>query len=133
MQQAKRSDAALPEALAPLLGDRLMTSEAARRHYAASEGHHGEHVPDLVARPETVEEVQQIVRAAAEHGVPVVPYGAGTSLEGNAAAVAEATPCCPAPVSATMRFFPIRLTSSACPNALLILCAPVCARSSLFR
>ena len=88
MQQAKRSDAGLAEALAPLLGERLMTSEAARRHYAASEGHHGEHLPDLVARPETVAEVQQVVRAAAAHGVPVVPYGAGTSLEGNAAAVA---------------------------------------------
>ena len=55
------------------------------------------------------------------------------SSPSNAAAVADATPCCPAPVSATTRFFPIRLTSKACPNALLILCAPVCARSSRFK
>ena len=71
----------------PLLGERLLTSESARSHYARSEGHHGEHLPDLVARPTSVEEVQHIVRAAAEHRVPIVPYGAGTSLEGNAAAV----------------------------------------------
>ena len=44
-----------------------------------------------------------------------------------------ATPCWPAPVSAMMRVLPIRLASSACPSALLILCAPVCIRSSRFR
>mmetsp|Transcript_13628 Transcript_13628/g.32994 ORF Transcript_13628/g.32994 Transcript_13628/m.32994 type:complete len:248 (-) Transcript_13628:604-1347(-) len=45
--------------------------------------------------------------------------------------VAVATPCCPAPVSAMMRGFPIFFARMACPIALLILCAPVCARSSL--
>jgi hypothetical protein len=50
----------------------------------------------------------------------------------RAQAAAVATPCWPAPVSATMRFTPRRLASSACPSALLILCAPVCARSSRF-
>src|ERR1700722_15985604 len=49
-----------------------------------------------------------------------------------AAAAALATPCCPAPVSAMMRLAPSRLASSVWPTALLILCAPVCARSSRF-
>jgi D-lactate dehydrogenase (cytochrome) len=75
-------------AFADRFGARLLTSPAALAQYAGSEGHHGEHLPDLVARPEIVEEVQEFVRAAAEHRVPVVPWGAGTSLEGNAAAVA---------------------------------------------
>ena len=43
----------------------------------------------------------------------------------SAAAVALATPCWPAPVSATMRFLPIRFASSAWPMTLLILCDPV--------
>src|SRR2546421_210427 len=47
--------------------------------------------------------------------------------------VAVATPCCPAPVSAMMRRFPMLRASNAWPSALLILCAPVCARSSRFR
>ncbi len=47
--------------------------------------------------------------------------------------VAVATPCCPAPVSAMIRFFPMRRASNACPRQLLILCAPVCSRSSRFR
>ena len=48
----------------------------------------------------------------------------------RAQAAALATPCCPAPVSAITRRAPSRRASSACPSALLILCAPVCARSS---
>ena len=51
----------------------------------------------------------------------------------SAAAVADATPCWPAPVSAIMRDLPIRLVRSACPTTLLSLCEPVCARSSRLR
>ena len=47
--------------------------------------------------------------------------------------VAAATPCWPAPVSAMMRCLPMRYASRPWPSALLILCAPVCARSSRFR
>ena len=47
--------------------------------------------------------------------------------------VAAATPCCPAPVSATMRRLPRRPASTAWPSALLSLCAPVCRRSSRFK
>ncbi len=57
------------------------------------------------------------------------------TVQGNpsrAQAAAVATPCWPAPVSATMRFAPSFCASRPCPSALLILCAPVCARSSRF-
>src|SRR5688572_19592417 len=54
-------------------------------------------------------------------------------MPSSAHAVAVATPCCPAPVSATTRVFPMRRASSTWPIALLILCAPVCARSSRLR
>ena len=47
-----------------------------------------------------------------------------------AAAVALATPCWPAPVSAITRVLPIRRVSSAWPSTLRILCAPVWLRSS---
>lgn len=52
-------------------------------------------------------------------------------MRGGARTVA--TPCCPAPVSAMMRFLPMRLHSSAWPSELLILWAPVWFRSSRFR
>src|SRR5262249_42784688 len=52
------------------------------------------------------------------------------SSPSRAAAVAVATPCWPAPVSATSRVLPMRLVSSAWPSTLLILCEPVWLRSS---
>ncbi len=51
----------------------------------------------------------------------------------SAAAVADATPCWPAPVSAMMRFLPMRWASNAWPSTLLILWAPVWHRSSRFK
>ena len=33
--------------------------------------------------PESTEEVQEIVKVAASHRVPLIPFGAGTSLEGH--------------------------------------------------
>jgi D-lactate dehydrogenase (cytochrome) len=82
----QRAIEALTLALSQSMASRLLTAEAARAHYALSEGHHAGHVPDLVVRPTTAAEVQEAVRQAARLAVPVVPYGAGTSLEGNAAA-----------------------------------------------
>ena len=55
------------------------------------------------------------------------------SRPNRAAAVAVATPCWPAPVSAITRCLPMRRVSSACPRQLLILCEPVWFRSSRFR
>lgn len=68
-------------------GSRLISSEAGRAHYAVSEGHHPAYTPELVVRPESIAEVQDVVMRARRLSVPIVPFGAGTSLEGNAAAV----------------------------------------------
>ena len=54
------------------------------------------------------------------------------SSPSSAAAVAVATPCWPAPVSAITRGLPMRRVRSPCPIVLLILWAPVCSRSSRF-
>ncbi|WP_435195067.1 FAD-binding oxidoreductase [Natronomonas sp. EA1] len=40
--------------------------------------------PDAVVYPESTEDVAAVLEAANERGVPVTPYAAGTSLEGNA-------------------------------------------------
>ena len=53
-------------------------------------------------------------------------------MPSRAQAAADATPCWPAPVSAITRFAPSFFASSTWPMELLILCAPVCARSSRF-
>src|SRR3546814_6921467 len=81
----------LRDMLSNFLGDRLITAETARIAYTQSEGHHPGELPALVAQPVSIEEVCQLVRAASAPGVPVVGYGAGTSLEGNAAALTSDT------------------------------------------
>ena len=65
--------------------------------------------------------------------VSTSPMNTVHSRPKSAAAVAEATPCWPAPVSAIMRVLPIRFVRSAWPTTLLSLCEPVWARSSRFR
>ncbi|SDC87610.1 FAD-binding oxidoreductase [Actinokineospora iranica] len=44
--------------------------------------------PLAVALPATTEQVREVVRACAEHGVPIVPRGAGSGLSGAANAIA---------------------------------------------
>ena len=73
--------------LRALLGDRLSTSAAVRAHHGHDESYHRPHDPDAVAFPKTTAEVAEIVRVCASHGVPVIPYGTGTSLEGHIAAL----------------------------------------------
>ena len=42
--------------------------------------------PDAVAFPESVAEIQAIMRLCSQHNVPVIPFGSGTSLEGHVTA-----------------------------------------------
>jgi D-lactate dehydrogenase (cytochrome) len=73
--------------LRQLLGDRFSTGDALREQHGHGEAHHAPHLPDAVAFAASTGEVSRIVEICAARGVPVVPFGAGTSLEGHVAAV----------------------------------------------
>jgi D-lactate dehydrogenase (cytochrome) len=75
---------ALSAALAP---DRVLAGEDVRRQHGTDESFHAPAPPDLVAFPLDVDECARLVRVCAEHGAPIVPFGAGTSLEGHIAAL----------------------------------------------
>jgi D-lactate dehydrogenase (cytochrome) len=77
----------LLEELRAVAGDHLSTAPAVREHHARGESHHPPGMPDAVVFPETNEEVQGIVRACAKHRCPIVPFGAGSSLEGHVNAI----------------------------------------------
>ena len=66
-------------------GPRLITGSGLDR-YGVSEGPHAGHLPDAVVQPKTIAEVQRLMALALEQHIPVTPFGAGTSLEGNASA-----------------------------------------------
>ncbi len=71
------------ESLLSLLGARLSTSEYDIESHARDESFHPPAPPDAVAFPQSNEEVAGIVRICREHSVPVIPFGAGTAVEGH--------------------------------------------------
>lgn len=71
------------EELRAVLGDRLSIARAVRDHHGKDESWHHPHAPDAVAFPTSTEEVSAIVKICAAHALPIVPFGAGTSLEGH--------------------------------------------------
>ena len=74
--------------LRTLLGERASTGAAQRGHHSHGESWHTAAEPDVVVFPETTEEVAAVVRVAARHGAPIVPFGSGSSLEGHVSALA---------------------------------------------
>jgi D-lactate dehydrogenase (cytochrome) len=76
-------------ALHDLLGaDRVGTGADILAQHGHDESFHPEARPDMVVWPRSVGEAAAIVRIALEHRLPLVPFGAGTSLEGHVAALA---------------------------------------------
>jgi D-lactate dehydrogenase (cytochrome) len=70
-------------ALAAMVGNRLITSQAVREQHGHTLTWIANQPPDAVVFPHTTEEVQQIVRLCAAERVPVIGFGTGTSLEGQ--------------------------------------------------
>jgi D-lactate dehydrogenase (cytochrome) len=77
---------ALPQ-LSALLGNRLTVAAADRQRHGASESHFDPAPPDAVAYPVSTDEVARIVAICAAHRMPVIGFGAGTSLEGHTSAL----------------------------------------------
>ena len=73
----------IQQELKNLLNKRYSTSESTRANYARGEDTYDPILSKAVVFPETNEEVSKILRLCNEHKIPVVPFGTGTSLEGN--------------------------------------------------
>lgn len=75
--------AAACNALQSVLGNRLRSGRSEREQHAHTTTWIESQLPDAVAFAESADEVVAIVRVCREHRVPIVPFGAGTSLEGH--------------------------------------------------
>ena len=73
--------------LKQLIGARASDAAAVRDHHSRGESYHLPAAPDVVCFPHTTEEVARIVEVGARHRLPIVPFGAGTSLEGHVHAI----------------------------------------------
>lgn len=80
-------DDGIQRQIAHILGDRFTVNAAIIAQHARGEGHLPSAPPDAVCFPNTANEVSQILAICNDAHIPVVPWGAGTSLEGNVAAL----------------------------------------------
>ena len=65
------------------LGDRITTNAALREHHSHGQDSYAPAMPDAVAYIETTDEAARLLALCNAHNVPVVAWGAGTSLEGH--------------------------------------------------
>ena len=83
---AAARDAAIVS-LRQLLGDRLSTTAQVREQHGRDASYHPFVPPDAVAFVQSTEEVSEIVKLCTRHKVPIIPFGAGTGLEGHVVAL----------------------------------------------
>jgi D-lactate dehydrogenase (cytochrome) len=70
-----------------LLGGRASDGASVREQHSHDESYHTPAAPDVVCFPHTTDEVSAIVTIGATHQLAVIPFGAGTSLEGHVNAI----------------------------------------------
>jgi len=83
---ARPSPDALAAALSTLrarFGERLAEGEAICRQHGNQLSEVRNEPPDAVLFPETTEEVREAVLICADHRIPIIPYGVGSSFEGH--------------------------------------------------
>ena len=69
--------------LKKIFNGRFSTSVSTRTNYARGEDTYDPILSKAVVFPETNEEVSKVLSICNKHKIPVVPFGTGTSLEGN--------------------------------------------------
>ena len=79
-------DAAIAR-LKEMFGERCSTSLSVREQHGKDESWHQPAPPDAVVFARSTEEVSAAVKVCAAHGIPIIPFGTGTSLEGHVAAL----------------------------------------------
>ncbi|KQW68633.1 MULTISPECIES: FAD-binding oxidoreductase [unclassified Methylibium] len=79
--------AAMLAALKAHFGERFSTAQAIREQHGRDESPFDVPAPDAVVFATSNEDVVALVELAQSHGVPVIPFGVGSSLEGHLLAV----------------------------------------------
>ncbi len=70
-------------ALQRQFGNRCVTSQAVREQHAHTTTWIANQPPDMVVLVENTDEIRDVVRLCAAHRVPIIPFGSGSSLEGQ--------------------------------------------------
>ena len=82
VREAGSLEAAL-ESLSGRFHNQMSTAQAVREQHGHTTTWHRNQPPDAVVFAQSTEDVVAVVKTCAEHRVPVIPFGTGTSLEGQ--------------------------------------------------
>lgn len=83
LQRNEEGIAAAVALLKQRFGERAQTGQAIREQHGHTTTYVPTQAPDIVIFAQTTDDVQDVVRICAEHKVPVIAFGAGSSLEGQ--------------------------------------------------
>lgn len=83
LQRNEEGIAAAVAILKQRFGERAQTGQAIREQHGHTTTYVPTQAPDIVIFAQTTQDVQDIVHICAEHKVPVIAFGAGSSLEGQ--------------------------------------------------
>jgi FAD/FMN-containing dehydrogenase len=86
IKREHRLEGALSE-IGAICWRRLSTAKAVRDQHGRDESHHPAAPPDAVVFAHSTDEVARIAQICSRNQIPVIAFGAGTSLEGQIAAV----------------------------------------------
>lgn len=71
------------DVLRQALGEKLQTGQSFREQHAHTTTYLTTQLPDGVVFVESADDVKTVVKACAEYKVPIIPFGTGSSLEGQ--------------------------------------------------
>src|ERR1041384_2809038 len=83
MERLRSMNTQTHQELSQLLGDRFTTSDHERQQHGKDESSLSPMPPDAVCFPLSTEEVSAILKLCRQSRTPVIPFGAGSSLEGH--------------------------------------------------
>lgn len=67
-----------------LTTDQVTVNLTIRELHGRDESHHKPQLPDIVVFPQSTEDVSHVMEVSQTYLIPIVPFGRGSSLEGNA-------------------------------------------------
>ncbi len=86
LPQVERNGEGITFAVAILkqhFGERLSTGESMRQQHSHTTTYLPSQLPDAVIFADSADDVHRVVSVCAQHQVPIIPFGVGTSLEGH--------------------------------------------------
>ncbi len=66
-----------------IFNGKFSTGSSIKSTFSHDESHHKWVEPDVVFFPESEKDISEVLKFANQYKIPVTPYGAGTSIEGN--------------------------------------------------